>query len=641
MRASALTALLLAFAPAAGASAQGQFDFEKATLEELLNLRTVAASRFDFPAREAPGIVTVITRDELVNSGARSLIDALRLVPGLDFGVDVESLIGPGVRGNWAHEGKMLVLLDGQQLNEPFFGTAQLERVPVELVEKVEVIRGPGSSVYGGYAGLGVIRIQTRTPASLDGGEAAASFGYMRKAYAGRAGSLAYGRDWGDSAIAAQAWYGDYNRSDRRYTDYSGGSYSMHGASKMRSRGANLFLRSPAADVRVILDLFRTTERDYYGTVFADRARARDFDSFFLEAGKDLRVSDKVSVTPSLAYAHYRPYSGYDAAVYPREKEGSLRRFSLTGTWEPSDRLKLLGGAEYSREDAALDPRAPDIPFANGARNAAYSNRAYFLEASLTGALGTLSAGGRVDKREHFAAAESPRLAWTRVFDRLHLKAIYNKAFRAPGFDNLAANPALKPERTTVTELEAGYKFSDVLFAAVNVFDMRVEDPIVYTSSITYENFGRTGTRGGELTARLKMDWGYADASWSLYTARKGGVDYFSPGRSSSALLGFARSKAALSASVKAAENFTVNPSALHYSGRRAYGASGAAHCSDLALVNLNFVLHGLAGGRAEASLGVFDIFNSGYSYAQPYNGGHADLPGPSREVRGRVAYRF
>jgi hypothetical protein len=62
---------------------------------------------------------------------------------------------------------------------------------------------------------------------------------------------------------------------------------------------------------------------------------------------------------------------------------------------------------------------------------------------------------------------------------------------------------------------------------------------------------------------------------------------------------------------------------------------------NNLLLANLNFSVKNLLGGRMELSLGVFDMFNSGYSYIQPYNGGHAPLPGPSREVRARVSCKF
>ena len=96
----AAAVLFLLQGPAcAGSTAEVDFfDFEKASLEDILNLKTVAASRLDYTVRETPGIITVVSRVEIINSGARSLVDVLRLVPGLDFGVDVESALGLGVR---------------------------------------------------------------------------------------------------------------------------------------------------------------------------------------------------------------------------------------------------------------------------------------------------------------------------------------------------------------------------------------------------------------------------------------------------------------------------------------------------------------------------------------------------------------
>ncbi|PJA12284.1 MAG: hypothetical protein COX65_08725, partial [Elusimicrobia bacterium CG_4_10_14_0_2_um_filter_56_8] len=240
------------------------FDFERASLEDILNIRTAVASRLNSPLREAPGIITVITREEIQNCGARNLVDALRLIPGLDFGVDVESSLGVGVRGNWSLEGKVLFLVDGQHYNEPFFGSSQIMRFPIEQVEKIEVIRGPGSAIYGGFAELGVIKITTRSPKSINGTEAALSYGYMAKTYGGRTGNLAFGKVFEGGELSAQAYYGDFNRSDRRYADFNGGSYSMKDASKIRSRNLNIGLKSRLVDLRLIADLHRTTQQDHY-----------------------------------------------------------------------------------------------------------------------------------------------------------------------------------------------------------------------------------------------------------------------------------------------------------------------------------------------------------------------------------------
>ena len=156
-------------------------DMSTLDLEALLSLETDVASATELTLRESPAIITVISRDELVRVGARDLMDALALVPGVGFGVDVQGVVGIGFRGLWGHEGKVLLLVDGQPMNEVLYGTLQFgNHIPVELIERIEIIRGPGSVVYGGFAELAVIDVITRTAAALEGGAVAATYGRMR-----------------------------------------------------------------------------------------------------------------------------------------------------------------------------------------------------------------------------------------------------------------------------------------------------------------------------------------------------------------------------------------------------------------------------------------------------------------------------
>ena len=644
---SALIALLSgapAFAVASGEL--DFFDFERASLEDTLNIKTGVASRLDFTAREAPGIVTVITREEILNSGARNLIDVLRLVPGLDFGVDVESGLGLGVRGNWAHEGKILVLVDGQRYNESFFGTAQLERISPEQVERIEIIRGPGSAVYGGFAELGVIKITTRSARSISGAEAALAYGYMAKTYGDRSANLAFGKTFEDFELTSQFYAADANRSDRRYTDFNGGSYSMKDASEIHSRNLNLGLSNQGLSVRLIADLHRTTQQDGYQVGILPRPLDRNFNAYFAEVNREFSLGEKLTITPAFNYSYQQPYNGFDAEFYPRDKSSYFSKFTVTSDYSATERTKLSGGAEFSQDQAVLsDTTLPRYYFKGGKKSVSYNNCAIFLEGVSEYPFGMLSAGARYDKNEGFAPAFSPRLAWTKVFKRLHMKAIYSRAFRAPGIDNLAVNPDLKPEKTTVVELETGYELTDDFFLSANAYDIRIDKPIVFyianSTSQAYGNYGQTGTNGLELTARLKKNWGYCDFTYSYYAAPDNGVAFYKAGADSS-LLAFARNKFALNSSLKLSADISVNPSAVYYADRRGYYAAGLTkRFNDALLANLNLVFKNLASGQLELNLGVFDLFNSGYSYIQPYNGGHAPLPGPSREVRTRVSYKF
>lgn len=119
-----------------------------------------SASRVSVPLAEAPGIVTVIRASDIRAMGARTLYDALRYAPELDVTRDTFGSYHIAVRGRNV-DTEVLVLLDGHRLNEVYDGRILYE-IPISLVERIEILRGPGSSLYGTNAFAGVISIYTR-----------------------------------------------------------------------------------------------------------------------------------------------------------------------------------------------------------------------------------------------------------------------------------------------------------------------------------------------------------------------------------------------------------------------------------------------------------------------------------------------
>ena len=93
-------------------------------IDELFQVKVEVGTIKAVNQREVPSIVSVITKEEIINSGAKDLLDVLTLfVPGVNFGTDVEGVVGIGIRGFWSHEGKVLLMIDGQECNEDMFGT--------------------------------------------------------------------------------------------------------------------------------------------------------------------------------------------------------------------------------------------------------------------------------------------------------------------------------------------------------------------------------------------------------------------------------------------------------------------------------------------------------------------------------------
>src|SRR5688572_24460066 len=111
--------------PLADAEA-GATPIESLSIEDLLSTEVQVASKTARTLRESPAVVSVVTRAEIQAAGARDLLDVLRLVPGFEPNVDVQGVTGLGFRGIWGHEGKILLLIDGHELNETAYSTLQL-----------------------------------------------------------------------------------------------------------------------------------------------------------------------------------------------------------------------------------------------------------------------------------------------------------------------------------------------------------------------------------------------------------------------------------------------------------------------------------------------------------------------------------
>ncbi|HVG60381.1 MAG TPA: TonB-dependent receptor [Hyalangium sp.] len=129
--------------------------------------RVVTASRRAQSSLEAPNATTVITAEDIRLSGATSLVDLLRRVPGADVMAMGVGSANFSMRGfNQRIANKVLVLVDGRSEYQDFLGMTIWSSMPIELeeIDRIEVIRGPGSALYGANAMLGVVNIITRAP---------------------------------------------------------------------------------------------------------------------------------------------------------------------------------------------------------------------------------------------------------------------------------------------------------------------------------------------------------------------------------------------------------------------------------------------------------------------------------------------
>jgi iron complex outermembrane receptor protein len=143
-------------------------DFAELDLEALLNTEVMSASKRTQKLSEAPNAIYVITEEDIKHSGAVDLPDLFRMAPGLDVVNAYGSCYGVSARGfNERFAQRMLILIDGRSIYTSFFGGVfwENEQVFLEDIERIEIIRGPGATLWGANSVNGVINIITQRPA--------------------------------------------------------------------------------------------------------------------------------------------------------------------------------------------------------------------------------------------------------------------------------------------------------------------------------------------------------------------------------------------------------------------------------------------------------------------------------------------
>lgn len=201
------------------------------SLEELLNAEVTTASRKPQALQTTPAAVFVISREDIARSGALHITDALQMAPGVQVARIANNHWAISVRGfNGRFANKLLVLIDGRSIYSPLFSGVlwELEDPPLEDVERIEVIRGPGAAMWGANAVNGVINIITRKARDTQGTLLAGGAGQPERAF----GVARLGTELGHGHVRVWA------KVDAR--DGSLGADGSRGNDDLRSRHAGV-----------------------------------------------------------------------------------------------------------------------------------------------------------------------------------------------------------------------------------------------------------------------------------------------------------------------------------------------------------------------------------------------------------------
>jgi outer membrane receptor for ferrienterochelin and colicins len=458
------------------APAQDTKDLGEASLEELANVKVYSASKHMQSTSDAPSSVTIITADEIQKYGYRTLADILESTRGFYVTYDRDYSF-MGVRGFGRlgdSNNRILVLIDGHRINdnvfgEPYLGTEFL--VDVDLIERVEIIRGPSSSLYGTDAFFAVINVITRKPAQMKGVElsfAPASYG----TYEGRA---SYGGRYRGIDMMLSGTFYNSQGPTLFYPQFDSPATNNGITSDTDYESFQHILATISFHGFTLQGLFSARDKGvptaYYGGLFND-PQTQNYDYHqYLDLSYQHSVSEKWDVTARTSYDQARLQAPVGYATGLPDGSTTVETYSFRGGW--SDSEAKLSGTLWQRHKITLGTEIIDNVRQDQGDYTALGNVFVGVPGSSTiwalygqdefGILHnlSLSAGVRYDHYSDFGGTINPRLGLIyHLFHPTTLKMLYGTAFRAPEpfeltpdygafFDN---NTQLKPE--TIRSLE-------------------------------------------------------------------------------------------------------------------------------------------------------------------------------------------
>ncbi|QID16375.1 TonB-dependent receptor [Nitrogeniibacter mangrovi] len=550
-------ALLLACGWCFGAAA-ATTDDDAADLRQLMQVldqQTEIATKTRLNADYVPGLVTVLHGEELVELGVRTVWEALRLVPGVEPSIDQiggRQTLVRGVGGNFA-SGNMKILLNGRSMNSALTANANpVLNLPVELVDHIEVVRGPGSAVHGEFAYAGVLNVITRKQAS--GGFVRAdehdtytggAFTSWQSADGHSGGSINAG---GWSARGAGVDSGRdalYNGNNAMQSALSNAPGPVNDRMEQRSLLLDLYHDALSLSFAYVEDGYG----DHFGTINvldASDARGTDYRNRYLTLGGkgqwtlaedlrgsvslgwqqfqnsyDIRMLPKGFVWLNSAYAPTLLPDGYTSEGFYEEQRLSADADLVWEGWTNHRLLMALGATRIDVQDAwqrnNIDPVTKNplavptryvhddgIPWPGEDRSRRILSVTMQDEYRASEDV-TVTAGVRYDDYDDFGHNTSPRLAAVWRLGRHHiLKAQYAEAFRPPAFYETAFKPDLRPETIRTAELAYVFKSPDTEFRLIG-FRSGLHDLIVDAGILGFDNVNDVRTRGVEMELRQRF----------------------------------------------------------------------------------------------------------------------------------------
>jgi outer membrane receptor for ferrienterochelin and colicins len=510
------------------------------------------------PLSRAPAVASVITSNDIAAMGASDLDEVLGTVPGLH--VAVTTLTSTPIyvmRGiNLGYNPQVLMLVNGLPITTIYTGNRgnAWGGMPLENVARIEIIRGPGSALYGADAFAGVINVVTKTVGDGEGTQ----LGLRAGSFNSKDAWMLHAGTWRGIDVSAYLRWGHTDGHDRLITaDAQSGWDQLTGVQASLAPGSisnrhdaldaalslewehwrwrvNLKERSNVGSGTGVASALDPTGRSYNQLITTDLSYERwriapGWDASFQLSASHFKEFGNLVLFPAGALdSHGQPFA--DGMIgNPDKWERHVRvGASVLYTGLESHRIRLGFGVEreeiyrtaetknfnpdYSRIGVGSISDLTDVsdttPFMRP--HDRRKRHVYVQDEWAFAKDWTFTAGLRHDDHSDFGGTTNPRLAlvWDPAYN-VTTKLMYGTAFRAPSMSELYAinnpvitgNPSLKPERIRTTEAAVSWQPMPQLQLGVNVFRYDMSDIIKLVNSV-YQNTGKQQGQGLEFEAR-------------------------------------------------------------------------------------------------------------------------------------------
>ena len=480
----------------------------------------VTASRVAETVDASLADVSVITRTDIQRSGAPDLLELLRL----QAGIDVTRTGGAGeqtsvfVRGT--NSNHVLVLIDGVRVASSNTGAFAFENLPLDAIERVEIVRGPRASYWGSDAIGGVIQIFTRR---LDGPLVAASYGTYRSAD-GSAGYGARSDAGGFSVLVGERHVGGFSATNSAICNGPNDPYCIFNPDDNQFQNHNIVAQG---DYRFGAQTVSASAFRSVGTQSFDNG-ASDGYSHTLDQSMGANLAGAISDRWSHRLSIGTSREDIDTPAFADGYRSTRDQLSWANDVTLSQTQHIVAGLDYVHDHGiSIDTSGFGAPYDVTRNNSGVFGGWRVQDGAFDSEL-----SGRYDHYDAFGGAfsGSGAVGW-KFADALRVSASYGTAFRAPNLNELyspgfgglfAGNPNLDPEKSRSGEVAVDWHVDDANRLQLRGFTTRIHDLIDFSGGTTFEaiNVDHAAIDGAELTHDFRMDAWTIDTTATLQDPR-------------------------------------------------------------------------------------------------------------------------